>query len=94
MSSNQYYQQQGQQPYYPQPTHGNGYGNGGYNAPYQQQGPPQQMYYPQQGMPQQQPYREEKKDRGCLASCLAVLCCCWICGEACECCFDCLDCCC
>ncbi|KAL6238994.1 hypothetical protein BDW75DRAFT_200116 [Aspergillus navahoensis] len=38
--------------------------------------------------------QEEKKDRGCLATCLATIFCCWLCGETCECCFDCLTCCC
>ncbi|KAL4818498.1 hypothetical protein BDW67DRAFT_156692 [Aspergillus spinulosporus] len=38
--------------------------------------------------------QEEKKDRGCLATCLATIFCCWLCGETCECCLDCLTCCC
>ncbi|KAI6575944.1 hypothetical protein MCOR09_001363 [Pyricularia oryzae] len=55
--------------------------------------PPQPMgYYPPQ---QQAPLpQEEKKDRGCLYGCLATLCCCWLCGESCECCLECLFCCC
>ncbi|KAF2677804.1 hypothetical protein K458DRAFT_395608 [Lentithecium fluviatile CBS 122367] len=55
--------------------------------------PPQQMNY-QPGPPPPATDRGQKKDRGCLATCLATLCCCWLCGEACECCIDILDCCC
>ncbi|KAK0661143.1 hypothetical protein DIS24_g2784 [Lasiodiplodia hormozganensis] len=67
--------------------------------------PPQQAYYPQQGYPQgpppqmqypQQPPQtvivKEKKDRGCLGTCLAVLCCCFVCEEGCECCAECCEC--
>jgi hypothetical protein len=59
--------------------------------------PQQQMYYgPPQGQPQYQqappPQPKQKKDRGCLASCLAVLCCCFVCEEGCECCADCCEC--
>ncbi|KAI9150123.1 hypothetical protein HJFPF1_09878 [Paramyrothecium foliicola] len=75
---------------------------------YPPQGPPQGYYPPQQGYPQQgypppgqqpmhyapQPPPEEKKDdKGCLYGCIATLCCCWLCGETCECCLDCLTCC-
>ncbi|KAK8236344.1 hypothetical protein IWZ00DRAFT_116986 [Phyllosticta capitalensis] len=68
-------------------------------------GPPQQGYgqqppyggYPQQPMqyqqgPPQQVIVKEKKDRGCLGTCLAVLCCCFVCEEGCECCAECCEC--
>ena len=47
-------------------------------------GPPpgQQVQYVQQAP-------RQKKDRGCLGSCLAILCCCFVCEEGCECCADC-----
>ncbi|KAL6153158.1 hypothetical protein ACJQWK_03529 [Exserohilum turcicum] len=64
----------------------------GYGPPQPGYGPP-----PQQPMAYQQapppPPEEPKKSRGCLTACLATLCCCWLCGEACECCLDCLECC-
>ncbi|KAL2784650.1 hypothetical protein BJX66DRAFT_343840 [Aspergillus keveii] len=76
------YQQQpyGEHPPYQQP----------YGYPPPQQGPPMQYQQP----PQTVIVQEEKKDRGCLATCLATIFCCWLCGETCECCFDCLTCCC
>lgn len=62
-----------------------------------QQPPPQQYGYPPQQMGYQQPPPQQappkqKKDRGCLMSCLAVLCCCFVCEEGCECCADCCEC--
>jgi hypothetical protein len=52
--------------------------------------PQQQPYYPPQGQQMQYqqapPVQKQKKDRGCLGSCLAVLCCCFVCEEGCECC--------
>ncbi|KAL0781124.1 hypothetical protein CaCOL14_002459 [Colletotrichum acutatum] len=78
----------GQQPYYgsPPPPQG-GYPPQGYPPPGQQP-----MYYPPQG--QAPPPQEEKKDdKGCLYGCIATLCCCWLCGETCECCLECLTCC-
>ncbi|KAK8436319.1 hypothetical protein IWX49DRAFT_333381 [Phyllosticta citricarpa] len=48
-----------------------------------------QMQY-QQGPPQQVIVKE-KKDRGCLGTCLAVLCCCFVCEEGCECCAECCE---
>ncbi|KAK1753037.1 hypothetical protein QBC47DRAFT_404397 [Echria macrotheca] len=85
------------QPYPPQ--------QGGYYPPPGPQGyPPPQGYapqgYPPQGYPpptqqmnyQPQPQKEEKS-HGCLYSCIAAMCCCWLCGETCECCLECLDCC-
>lgn len=62
---------------------------------YQQGPPPGQYYPPQQQMGYAQgppPQQKQKKDRGCLASCLAVLCCCFVCEEGCECCADCCEC--
>merc|ERR1711881_581597 len=62
---------------------------------YPQQGYPQQGYGPPQGMQygmQPPPQQKEKKDRGCLMSCLAVMCCCFLCEESCECCFECCEC--
>ncbi|KAF5984444.1 cysteine-rich transmembrane CYSTM domain-containing protein [Fusarium coicis] len=75
------------------------------SAPYDpsQQGygypPPQGQYAPQPYPPQpyQQappPPQQEEKSHGCLYTCLATLCCCWLCGETCECCLECFDCCC
>nr|RBQ98548.1 hypothetical protein FVER53263_03602 [Fusarium verticillioides] len=77
------------------------------SAPYDpsQQGygypPPQGQYapqpYPPQPMQYQQappPPQQEEKSHGCLYTCLATLCCCWLCGETCECCLECFDCCC
>ncbi|KAL1995997.1 hypothetical protein VTN49DRAFT_532 [Thermomyces lanuginosus] len=87
MSAQGYYQQQG--PEYPQPAYGP-------QPPYQ--GPPPPQGYYQQPAPnyQQQPPPEAQrgdKDRGCLAACLATLCCCFLCEETCECCLECLECC-
>lgn len=45
----------------------------------QYQGPPQTVVV------------KEKKDRGCLGTCLAVLCCCFVCEEGCECCAECCE---
>ncbi|KAH3966427.1 hypothetical protein HBH50_208750 [Parastagonospora nodorum] len=64
---------------------------GYYAQPPPQGYPPQQMQYAQAPPA---PAPEPKKERGCLAACLATLCCCWLCGETCECCLDCFDCCC
>merc|ERR1711939_951654 len=79
MSAQGYYNQGGP-PQYPQQSYGPP-GQGGY-------GPPQGMQYGMQPPPQQ----KEKKDRGCLMSCLAVMCCCFLCEESCECCFECCEC--
>ncbi|ROT36914.1 hypothetical protein SODALDRAFT_380401 [Sodiomyces alkalinus F11] len=43
----------------------------------------QPMYYPPQPQPQAPPPQEEKS-HGCLYTCIATLCCCWLCGEACS----------
>ncbi|OJD29304.1 uncharacterized protein BKCO1_8500033, partial [Diplodia corticola] len=82
MSNQGYYQgpPPPQQAYYPQ----QGYPQQGYP-----QGPPPQMQYPQQP---QTVIVKEKKDRGCLGTCLAVLCCCFVCEEGCECCAECCEC--
>ncbi|SPO04157.1 uncharacterized protein DNG_06840 [Cephalotrichum gorgonifer] len=58
--------------------------------------PPQQGYAPQPMQYQQQPPppQQEEKSHGCLYGCLATLCCCWLCGETCECCLEMLTCCC
>ncbi|KAF2246531.1 hypothetical protein BU26DRAFT_520989 [Trematosphaeria pertusa] len=89
MSNQGYYDQaQGQnQGYYGPPPP---------NQPYGQYPPPQQQMYYAPGPPQApaQQERGQKKERGCLAACLATICCCWICGEACDCCLDMLECCC
>ncbi|KAK7520174.1 hypothetical protein IWZ03DRAFT_372337 [Phyllosticta citriasiana] len=81
-----------------------GYYQGGPQYPPQSYGPPQPGYgqppyggYPQQPMqyqqgPPQQVIVKEKKDRGCLGTCLAVLCCCFVCEEGCECCAECCEC--
>ncbi|RAH49701.1 uncharacterized protein BO95DRAFT_271098 [Aspergillus brunneoviolaceus CBS 621.78] len=55
-------------------------------------GPPPQGYAPQPMQYQQQP-PPQQKDRGCLGTCLATLCCLCLCEETCECCFDCIECC-
>nr|OQO25707.1 hypothetical protein B0A51_07269 [Rachicladosporium sp. CCFEE 5018] len=70
MSAQGYYQQG--QPQYPQQSYGPPQGN--YGPPQQQYGgyPPQQQMGYQQQPPQQQVVYKEKKDRGCLMSCLAV----------------------
>ncbi|KAJ4114787.1 hypothetical protein NW768_011341 [Fusarium equiseti] len=72
-------------------------GYGGYPPPqggYPPQGYPPQGY-PQQPMQYQQaPPPQEEKSHGCLYTCIATLCCCWLCGETCECCLECFDCCC
>lgn len=69
-----------------------------YGPPQQGYGPPPggQYYPPQQQMgyqqpPPQQPPPKQKKDRGCLMSCLAVMCCCFLCEEGCECCAECCE---
>ncbi|KAG7147739.1 hypothetical protein HYQ46_003402 [Verticillium longisporum] len=72
------YQQQG---YYGAPPP-----QGGYPPPegYQQGYPPpgQPMYYPPQGhAPPPPPPQQEEKSHGCLYTCIATLCCCWLCGE-------------
>ncbi|KAL2131178.1 hypothetical protein VTI74DRAFT_5444 [Chaetomium olivicolor] len=54
-----------------------------------------QQYVPQpQVIYQQAPPPKEEKSHGCLYTCIAAMCCCWLCGETCECCLECLDCCC
>ncbi|OJJ95597.1 hypothetical protein ASPACDRAFT_47487 [Aspergillus aculeatus ATCC 16872] len=63
----------------------------------QQPPPPPQGYYPPPGgqypPPQQMQYappqeQSQSKDRGCLTTCLLTMCCCFLCEEACECCFE------
>ncbi|KAK6584296.1 hypothetical protein PZA11_002520 [Diplocarpon coronariae] len=71
----------------------NSYGQQQYAPPQPGYGypPPQpQPIYIQAPPPQQAP----EKERGCLYGCLATLCCCWVCGETCECCLECLTFCC
>ncbi|KAL1976251.1 hypothetical protein VTN31DRAFT_2533 [Thermomyces dupontii] len=87
MSAQGYYQQPG--PEYPQPAYGG-------QPPYQGPPPPQGYYQqPAPNYPQQPPPEPQRgsKDRGCLAACLATLCCCFLCEETCECCLECLECC-
>lgn len=91
------------QPYYGPPHGGAPQGQGDPSQPYglhppQPSYPPQPYYPPQQPMQpmgyQQAPEAKEEKSHGCLYTCIAAMCCCWLCGETCECCLECFECCC
>ncbi|KAL2431011.1 hypothetical protein ABEF95_002046 [Exophiala dermatitidis] len=84
MSNQGYYGgPQGGYPQQPGATYQPGYGappQPGYGAPqqgYYQQGPPQMQAQPQTVYVQER----RSNDRGCLGTCLAALCCCFVCEE-------------